>query len=77
MIFRPDMKTCGDKEDLCMSYPGLKECKTNGGGDEETIKVAFNSGYNHGCSDAKISNPNKRYIKTNQEWDPLIKLPNS
>jgi hypothetical protein len=26
-----------------MSYPGLKECKTNGGGDEEAIKVAFNS----------------------------------
>ncbi|CAN5802559.1 hypothetical protein BH23THE1_BH23THE1_23820 [soil metagenome] len=59
------------KSDAC-PYPGLKECKTNGGGDEETIDSEFNSGYNHGCSDAKISNPDKRYIKTNREWD----LPN-
>jgi hypothetical protein len=24
--------------------------------------ASYNSGYNHGCDDAKISNPNDRYI---------------
>lgn len=63
MIFRPNMKSCGEKEYVCSQYPELKECKTNnGGGSDETRKAAFDSGYGHGCSDAKISVDSQRYI---------------
>ncbi|MBA2268437.1 MAG: hypothetical protein H0W19_08900, partial [Nitrosopumilus sp.] len=40
----------------------LDECKVTDDPDEKTSKASFNSGYNHGCSDAKISDPSKRYI---------------
>ena len=62
MIFRPDMKSCGEKEYVCSQYPQLQECKTNNGGSDETRKAAFDSGYSHGCSDAKISIDSQRYI---------------
>jgi hypothetical protein len=63
MIFRPDMKSCGEKEYVCSQYPELKECKANdGAGSDETRKAAFDSGYSHGCSDAKISIDSQRYL---------------
>ncbi len=62
MIFRPDHKTCGYKDDVCIQYPELKVCQTNDKGDEESKKSAFDSGYSHGCSDAKIPNDSQRYI---------------
>jgi len=62
MIFRPNMKSCGEKEYVCSQYPQLKECVTNNEGSDETRKAAFDSGYNHGCSDAKISVDSQRYI---------------
>lgn len=62
MIFRPNMKSCGEKEYVCSQYPELKECKTNNEGSDETRKAAFDSGYGHGCSDAKISVDSQRYI---------------
>ena len=62
MIFRPDHKTCGYKDDVCSQYPELKACQTTDEGDEESKKAAYDSGYSHGCSDAKISNDSQRYI---------------
>lgn len=62
MIFRPDHKTCGYKDDVCSQYPRLNECRTNNEVDEEIQKTAFDSGYTHGCSDAKIINGSERYI---------------
>lgn len=63
MIFRPDHKSCGYKDDVCTQYPELKACQTNGEeGNEETKKVSFDSGYGHGCSDAKIAIDSQRYI---------------
>ena len=59
-IMNPDFPTCEYKEYLCQNYPDLKECKADDNG--RTTKVAYNSGYNHGCSDAKISDPSNRYI---------------
>jgi len=60
MIFRPDMKTCGYKDDVCRTYPNLDDCKTDDPNGSNT--PAYNSGYSHGCSDAKISDSSKRYI---------------
>lgn len=63
MILRPNMKSCGYKDDVCSEYPTLKECKTNN--DEqngETKRVSYDSGYSHGCSDANIPNNSQRYI---------------
>lgn len=61
MIFRPDMKTCGYKDDVCRTYPSLDDCKT-----DQSLKgsdtLAYKSGYQHGCADSKISNSSKRYI---------------
>ena len=62
MIFRPEMKTCGYKEDVCRTYPYLADCKVDEGGNGGSNNLAYNSGYTHGCSDAKISDPSKRYI---------------
>lgn len=62
MIFRPDMKTCGDIEDVCTGYPEAKECITNDEGHKGYQKVAYNSGYNHGCLDAKIADETKMYL---------------
>ncbi|HET6588561.1 MAG TPA: hypothetical protein VFG45_00185 [Candidatus Nitrosocosmicus sp.] len=63
MIFRPNEKSCGYKDDICKQYPNLEDCKTtNEEGDDETKKTSFDSGYSHGCSDAKISDESKRYI---------------
>ncbi len=62
MIFRPDMKTCGYKDDLCRTYPNLVDCKADDDGNSGSNTLAYSSGYTHGCSDAKISDPSKRYI---------------
>ncbi|MDN5868762.1 MAG: hypothetical protein L0H55_15365 [Candidatus Nitrosocosmicus sp.] len=62
MIFRPDMKTCGYKDDLCRTYPNLAGCKVDDAGNGGSNTLAYNSGYTHGCSDAKISDSSKRYI---------------
>ena len=63
MIFRPNMKSCGEKQYVCSQYPQLKECKINDNGEEEeTKKAAFDSGYTYGCSDAKIPDISQRYI---------------
>jgi hypothetical protein len=62
MIFRPDMKTCGYKEDVCKTYPNLNDCKVDEDGNGGSNTSAYNSGFSHGCSDAKISDSSKRYI---------------
>ncbi len=62
MIFRPGMKTCGYKEDVCKTYPNLEDCKVDDNDNGGSNTPAFNSGYSHGCSDAKISDSSKRYI---------------
>ena len=62
MIFRPDHKTCGYKDGVCTQYPELKACQTNDEGDGKSKKAAFDSGYSHGCSDAKMPTDSQRYI---------------
>ena len=62
MIFRPGMKTCGYKEDVCKTYPNLEDCKVDHNDNGGSSTPAYNSGYSHGCSDAKISDSSKRYI---------------
>ena len=58
-IMSPDFPTCEYKDYVCQKHPDLKECKV----DDETVNnLPYRSGYNHGCSDAKISDPSKRYI---------------
>ncbi len=64
MIFRPDIETCGYKEDVCKTYPNLADCKVDDGGNGGSNTLAYNSGYTHGCSDAKMDDPSERY--TNQ-----------
>ena len=62
MIFRPGMKTCGYKEDVCKTYPNLNDCKVDEDDNGGSNTSAYNSGFSHGCSDAKISDSSKRYI---------------
>lgn len=66
MIFRPDMETCGEKDDVCRQYPNLEDCKTNDGSNNNnqtnSDSDAYESGYSHGCSDAKILDETKRHI---------------
>ena len=62
MIFRPGMKTCGYEEDVCKTYPNLEDCKVDDNDNGGSNTPAYNSGYSHGCSDAKISDSSKRYI---------------
>jgi len=63
MIFRPDHKSCGYKDDVCGQYVELKACQTNDEGNEQSKKAAaFDSGYTHGCSDAKIPIDSQRYL---------------
>jgi hypothetical protein len=59
-IMSPDLSTCEYKEYVCQKHSDLKECKDDD--NSRTPNVAYNSGYNHGCSDAKISDSSKRYI---------------
>ena len=40
----------------------LKDCKVDDDGNGGSNTLAYNSGYSHGCSDAKISDSSKRYI---------------
>lgn len=58
-VMNHNFPTCESKESICQKYPNLRECK------DETNRprsVTYNSGYAHGCSDAKISDTSKRYI---------------
>ncbi|VFJ13008.1 hypothetical protein [Candidatus Nitrosocosmicus franklandus] len=57
-IMNPDFPSCEYKEFVCQKHPDLKECKE----ENNTSINAYNSGYSHGCSDAKISDPSNRYI---------------
>jgi hypothetical protein len=57
-IMSPDFPSCEYKEFVCQKHPDLKECKE----EDNTSTNAYSSGYNHGCSDAKISDSSKRYI---------------
>lgn len=57
-IMNPNFPTCESTESICQKYSNLIECKE----ENEATNVAYNSGYAHGCSDAKISDPPNRYI---------------
>lgn len=58
-IMNPDYPSCDREEYVCQSHPDLDECKV----DEDTAgNLPYKSGYSHGCSDAKISDSEKRYI---------------
>lgn len=51
------------RTDPCEAFPNLKGCGPNNSTDEnQTTSKAYDSGYDHGCDDAKISDPGDRYI---------------
>ncbi len=61
-IITPDFPECEYKNSVCQKTSCPHECKV-----DEVVMVqlntpAYNSGFSHGCSDAKISNSSKRYI---------------
>ncbi|HYF99311.1 MAG TPA: hypothetical protein VD815_04410 [Candidatus Saccharimonadales bacterium] len=58
-IMNPDYPSCDREEYVCQNHPELDECKVD---DETANNLPYRSGYNHGCSDAKISDSSKRYI---------------
>jgi hypothetical protein len=58
-IMSPDFPTCEYKDSVCQKHPDLDECKVD---DDTANNLPYRSGYNHGCSDAKISDSLKRYI---------------
>ena len=58
-IMSPDFPECQYKDYVCQKHPDLGECKVD---DETASNLPYRSGYNHGCSDAKISDFSKRYI---------------
>ncbi len=58
-IMSPDFPTCEYKDYVCQKHPNLDECRVD---DDTANNLPYRSGYNHGCSDAKISDPSKRYI---------------
>ena len=58
-IMNPDYPLCENKDRVCQEHPDLEDCKQDNGGPNN---LPYKSGYNHGCSDAKISNPDNRYI---------------
>jgi hypothetical protein len=58
-IMSPDFPECQYKDDVCQKHPNLDECKVD---DETADNLPYRSGYNHGCSDAKISDSSQRYI---------------
>ncbi len=58
-IMNPDYPSCENKDRVCQEHPDLEDCKQDDGGPNN---LPYKSGYNHGCSDAKISNPDNRYI---------------
>ena len=58
-IMNPDYPSCDNKDRVCQEYPELEDCNQDNNGPDN---LPYKSGYNHGCSDAKISNPDNRYI---------------
>lgn len=65
-IMNPEFPSCDIKEYVCQDYPTLDGCKINDGQIKKNTKQnkpsPYESGYAHGCSDAKISDPSKQYI---------------
>jgi hypothetical protein len=61
-IMNPDFPICEYKDYVCKKHHDLKECKVED--DDTANNLPYKSGYNHGCSDVKISDSTKRY--TNQ-----------
>ena len=57
-IMNPDYPSCENKDRICQNHPDLETCKE----DDVTNNLPYKSGYSHGCSDAKISDPDNRYI---------------
>ena len=55
----PDYPSCDREDYVCQNHPDLDECKVD---DDTANNLSYKSGYNHGCADAKISDPSKRYI---------------
>lgn len=60
-IMSPEFPTCEYKDFVCQKHPELNNCKLEGNNVPANESV-YNSGYGHGCSDAKISDFTKRYI---------------
>ena len=58
-IMNPDYPSCENKDRVCQEHPDLKDCKQGDGGPNN---LPYKSGYDHGCSDAKIFDPDNRYI---------------
>ncbi|WP_148686272.1 hypothetical protein [Candidatus Nitrosocosmicus hydrocola] len=59
-IMNPDYPSCENKDRVCQEYPELDDCKRDD--DNGSTNLAYRSGYNHGCSDAQIPDPDNRYI---------------
>jgi hypothetical protein len=58
-IMNPDYPSCDNKDRVCQEHPDLEDCKQ---GDGDPNNLHYKSGYNHGCSDAKLTDPDNRYI---------------
>jgi len=59
-IINPDYPSCENKDRVCQEHPEIDECKRDD--DNGSSNLSYKSGYNHGCSDAKIPNHDNRYI---------------
>jgi len=57
-IMNPDYPSCENKDRVCQNHPDLEACKE----DDVINNLPYKSGYSHGCSDSKISEPSERYI---------------
>lgn len=62
-IMNPSFPECQQKQYVCQEYPTLKACNTEDKKDKQQTRITpYESGYNHGCDDAKTSDPADRYI---------------
>jgi hypothetical protein len=58
-IMNPNYHSCDNKDRVCQEHPDLEDCKQDDGGPNN---LPYKSGYNNGCSDANLSDPDNRYI---------------
>jgi len=56
----PEYPSCDSKDRVCQNHPDIGACNQDDVGG--STNLAYKSGYNPGCSDAKIYDNSKRYI---------------
>lgn len=71
-IMNPEYPSCDSKDRVCQNHPDLGACKQDDDGG--SINLAYKSGYNHGCSDAKIYDNTKRYINQQEKGPVFIQM---